>query len=144
MKTANDFLKIREACAALGVKRTKLYELMKDNKIQAHKLGSLTIVSKDSIDTFLRNLPKGLAPGRANKKRVSVPEAPSSSFKYKDFKLLARKQIKKFVPATEMTLCKWEEEGVFPKRMKIGGRNFWLASEIKDWLQTHKRMRDEV
>ena len=39
------------------------------------------------------------------------------------------------VPASKMTLWRWEKEGRFPKRVKINGRNFWVEAEVDEYIE---------
>lgn len=37
---------------------------------------------------------------------------------------------------TNVTLWRWEKDGSFPKRIRIGGNSAgWLESEIDDWIE---------
>lgn len=36
---------------------------------------------------------------------------------------------------SEPTIWRWVKSGVLPKPMKIGGRSFWLASDIADLIE---------
>ena len=49
---------INEACAALGVKRTSLYQLMAEGLIDARKLGGKTMIVAESLGRFVEGLPK--------------------------------------------------------------------------------------
>ncbi len=49
-------LSVEEACAATGLGRTKLYQLINSGELKAHKIGKRTIILKDDLDTFLSNL----------------------------------------------------------------------------------------
>lgn len=46
-----------EACAAIGVRTTKLYELIKMKKIRAKKDGRCTIIPRQALVDYLNNLP---------------------------------------------------------------------------------------
>lgn len=48
--TSKDYLSILEACALLSVSRTTLWRLIKKEEIKITKIGSRTIVSRQSID----------------------------------------------------------------------------------------------
>ena len=47
---------------------------------------------------------------------------------------------------TRQTIENWERAGEFPKRIRIGGRVFWLLSEVDDWIdrQADKRWLDQT
>lgn len=49
-------LSIQEACTAMCLGRTKLYQLISTGKLKAHKIGKRTIILKDDLDEFLNNL----------------------------------------------------------------------------------------
>lgn len=46
-----------EACAAIGVRTTKLYELIKMKKIRVKKDGRCTLIPRQSLVDYLNNLP---------------------------------------------------------------------------------------
>jgi excisionase family DNA binding protein len=50
-------LSVKEACALSSLKRTKFYQLLKENKIPARKCGRRTIVLRSDLEDFLRSLP---------------------------------------------------------------------------------------
>lgn len=47
-----------EAQAALGIKNTKFWELVKTKQIETRKIGSATVVPTESLIRFAENLPK--------------------------------------------------------------------------------------
>lgn len=48
---------VREACAASGLGRTRLYALIAEGKIEARQCGGRTLIPAESLRTFLANLP---------------------------------------------------------------------------------------
>ncbi|ODT22160.1 MAG: hypothetical protein ABS35_15505 [Kaistia sp. SCN 65-12] len=50
-------LTIKDASAACGLGPTKLYELIKDGKIQARKEGRRTLILTDSLRKHIEGLP---------------------------------------------------------------------------------------
>ena len=48
---------IREACAAAGIGRTKLYSLIAEGKLEARQCGARTLIPAESLRAFLENLP---------------------------------------------------------------------------------------
>ena len=53
---------INGACAAIPCGRTKLYALIADGRLEAKKLGTKTIITRDSIMRLVEELPDaGLA-----------------------------------------------------------------------------------
>ena len=56
---------IAEACGALGVKKSTLYNLVSDGRLRMVKLGKLSMVPDDSIRALVAGLPDkgpGLSP----------------------------------------------------------------------------------
>ncbi len=49
-------LSIEEACAATGLGRTKLYQLINSGELKARKIGKRTIILKDDLEAFLNEL----------------------------------------------------------------------------------------
>jgi excisionase family DNA binding protein len=56
---------VMEACAALRVGRTKLYELLADKKLKAVALDGRTLILRDEIERFLTELPPILLRARS-------------------------------------------------------------------------------
>jgi excisionase family DNA binding protein len=48
---------IAEACAALGIGRTRLYALIGEGKIEARSCGGRTLIPADSLRSFVASLP---------------------------------------------------------------------------------------
>lgn len=46
----------KEAMATLGVKQTKLYELIKEGRLETVKIGRATLIPAKSIDAFIKSL----------------------------------------------------------------------------------------
>ena len=41
------------------------------------------------------------------------------------------------------TVWRWEKQGQFPRRRKLGGRSIgWLKSEVMEWIATRPRVGD--
>lgn len=51
-------LSISDACKYAGCGQTKLRELIREGQLAACKLGRRTLVSKNSLDELLANLPR--------------------------------------------------------------------------------------
>ena len=47
---------IDEACKAIGIGRTKIYEAINSGHLPAKKYGKRTIILKQDVDNFLSNL----------------------------------------------------------------------------------------
>lgn len=58
-------LSIRDACAAIGVGRTKLYSLINDGQLEARALGGRTVIPAESLERLVASLPP--APIRVRK-----------------------------------------------------------------------------
>ncbi len=50
-----------EAQAALGIRNTLFWQLVKEGKLETRKIGSATVVPADSLRAFVANLPKSNA-----------------------------------------------------------------------------------
>jgi excisionase family DNA binding protein len=55
----------KRAAAYLGISRSKLYELIADSRLIAHKLECRTIIRRDDLDAFLASLPRVVPKGRS-------------------------------------------------------------------------------
>ena len=55
--------------------------------------------------------------------------------------LVNRRVLRQLIPASDMTVWRWERAGKFPKRIAINGRNYWRKDEIDDWLICHSENR---
>ena len=53
--------------------------------------------------------------------------------------LMNRRMLRQTVPASDMTIWRWERDGLFPQHLNINGRNYWLRSEVMEWLARQKR-----
>lgn len=53
-------------------------------------------------------------------------------------RLLPRRELRKIVPVSDMTIWRWEGAGQFPRHLSINGRNYWLKSEIHAWLEQRR------
>lgn len=64
-------LSIHAACQRLGIGRSRVYELLRDGALRAVKLGARTLVTSDSVDNFIGQLPPArfLAPSPIKAKR---------------------------------------------------------------------------
>lgn len=52
------FFNVREASAYVRVSRSRFYELLKEGKIRARKLGARTLIERQELDRFLDGLPE--------------------------------------------------------------------------------------
>jgi excisionase family DNA binding protein len=51
--------RVPEACAAIGYKRSKLYELIKAGRLAIKKDGACTIIMRAELERYLNSLPSG-------------------------------------------------------------------------------------
>lgn len=49
-------------------------------------------------------------------------------------RLLNVKQVQALVPASRVSIWRWEKEGRFPKRIKLGSATRWRESDIQKWI----------
>ena len=54
--TAKEYLTIKEVCDYIGISRTTLWRLVKNQTIQAIKLGDRTIINKSHLEKVLKPL----------------------------------------------------------------------------------------
>jgi excisionase family DNA binding protein len=47
---------INQACAHIGLGRTKVYQLIKTGELKARKIGARTIILQSDLDDFLKSL----------------------------------------------------------------------------------------
>ena len=62
----------REACEALRIGRTKLYELFANGDLKAVALGGKTLIPRDALENFMASLPA------IHVKRTHEADAPQS------------------------------------------------------------------
>lgn len=49
-------------------------------------------------------------------------------------RLVPRRELRRLVPVSDMTIWRWERDSLFPRHVSINGRNYWRYSEIADWI----------
>lgn len=49
-------------------------------------------------------------------------------------RLLNVKQVQALVPTSRVSIWRWEKEGRFPKRIKLGSATRWRESDIQKWI----------
>jgi predicted DNA-binding transcriptional regulator AlpA len=54
-------------------------------------------------------------------------------------RLVPRRLLRRLVPVSDMTIWRWERDGSFPRHLAIHGRNYWLHSEVKEWMAKQRR-----
>jgi predicted DNA-binding transcriptional regulator AlpA len=50
-------------------------------------------------------------------------------------RLLNRRQLRALIPASDMTIWRWQRANLFPLPININGRNYWRLDEIETWLR---------
>ena len=48
---------VKDLCHETGIGRTKIYQLIKEDKMRARKLGKRTVFLAKDVEAFLNNLP---------------------------------------------------------------------------------------
>lgn len=61
-------------------------------------------------------------------------------------RLISRRELRRLLPVSDMTIWRWEKAEQFPKHVTIGSRNFWRMSEVSDFIDKHtaERLRRAV
>lgn len=54
---SRDYLSVTEACAIVGIGRTKLYALLAEGRITARKAGTRTLIEAVSLNAWAASLP---------------------------------------------------------------------------------------
>ena len=49
-------------------------------------------------------------------------------------RLINRKQLRRLLPVSTMTIWRWERDGKLPKHLTIGRTSFWRAIEVQEYL----------
>jgi predicted DNA-binding transcriptional regulator AlpA len=69
----------------------------------------------------------GLAAGSASATEQTLDSVP--------YRLLSRSDLRTIgLRASNPTLLEWEAAGRFPRRVRVGSRVYWLASEVEDYI----------
>ena len=45
--------------------------------------------------------------------------------------LLSRRQLRQRIPVSDMTIYRWEQQGLFPRHISINGRNYWDGNKVE-------------
>jgi predicted DNA-binding transcriptional regulator AlpA len=48
--------------------------------------------------------------------------------------LINRKQLRRIIPVSAMTIWRWERDGKLPRHLTIGRTSFWRAIEVHEYL----------
>lgn len=46
-------------------------------------------------------------------------------------RLVGRRELRERFPVTDMSIWRWEQAGLFPMHITIGGRSFWRDSDLR-------------
>lgn len=57
-------------------------------------------------------------------------------------RLISQNELLIMIPFSKMTIWRYENEGRFPKRIKLGpNRIAWSLQEVVDWIEEKKNAR---
>lgn len=60
-------------------------------------------------------------------------------------RILRKKEVLSMVGVSDPTLWRWEHEGAFPRRLRLGGNSCgWLQTEVEGWIAERAAARGEV
>ena len=60
-----------------------------------------------------------------------------------EFEVIDKHELRKLIPYSLSQLTRLEQQGLFPKRLKLGpSRVGWLISEVYAWIEEKKTERD--
>jgi predicted DNA-binding transcriptional regulator AlpA len=54
-------------------------------------------------------------------------------------RLLSRRDLRRLVSVSDMTIWRWERDELFPRHLVINGRNYWRLTEVSDWIDRQQR-----
>jgi predicted DNA-binding transcriptional regulator AlpA len=63
----------------------------------------------------------------------------NSALLKKGERLLPRRELRRIIPVSDMTIWRWERDGLFPRHLSINSRNYWRLSELRDWMDCQAR-----
>lgn len=63
----------------------------------------------------------------------------NSALLNKGERLLPRRELRSLIPVSDMTIWRWERDGIFPRHLSINSRNYWRLSELRDWMSSQER-----
>ena len=73
------------------------------------------------------------------------PKALSFDGNLDSHRLINSAQLRKILPASQMSIWRWERQGILPKHVVIGGRNYWHLSRVLASIELHSNPdADEV
>ena len=69
--------------------------------------------------------------------------SPANSRSRDADRLIGSKEIRQLIPYTIFHLSRLEDQGKFPRRVKVGaGRIAWSLREIEAWIEARKAARE--
>jgi predicted DNA-binding transcriptional regulator AlpA len=75
---------------------------------------------------------------------VMTTRSPNRSEDSSLGRLLSRRELRRLVPVSDMTIWRWEEAGLFPRHLSICGRNFWRESEVRAFIDNQGQAAAEA
>ena len=63
---------------------------------------------------------------------------------YGSDRLINRRQLRQQIPTSDMTIWRWQQQGIFPAHISINGRNYWRLSEVTAWLEAQDNSANSV
>jgi prophage regulatory protein len=56
-----------------------------------------------------------------------------------DVRIVRMKELSQMIGASEWTIRRWRQKGMFPAPVQLGERNIgWLVGDIRQWLEERK------
>lgn len=50
-------------------------------------------------------------------------------------RVIKKPELRQKIPASDVTIWRWEKQNKFPKRIVLGGNSVgWIESEVDEWL----------
>lgn len=57
----------------------------------------------------------------------------------KENPLICQRDLCRFIGVSRSTLFRWEKDGSFPRRLRIGQRRIaWRLTDVEDWLKSRR------
>ncbi len=66
------FLRLEDAIAYSGIRRSTLFLLLKKKSIKSHAVGTIRLIDRESLDGFIRSQPQGPIARGGNKRKQEV------------------------------------------------------------------------
>ena len=63
------------------------------------------------------------------------PRAPGIDGDFDSYRLINSAQLRKILPASQMSIWRWERQGILPKHFNIGGRKYWRLKKILEVIE---------